>query len=273
MFDQFIAVVGGLGQGSDLFHDGRIPGNNRSVHLEGEVGLAADGRPLQAVLQEGRLGENHLQAQLKVVQLLFRQGLVFDLETEHQLGKLDQVDLFDERLDEGTTLDLFHAAGSCFALHVRHEDGTIELHGAVGALKKFYCLIEAWSAVDEDLVGEDVGKEVERLLQFRVVAGGLELAQRRVRIGGLHGIQAETHLDVRQGLDLREGPAVDDGVELLPVAEHDRAEGGVGRHDIQRWHRLGGQCRPRREQQRCGHGQEAETERHFSTEHVHRAVS
>ena len=74
-----------------------------------------------------------------------------------------------------------------------------------------------------------------------IAAGGLELAHGRIRIGGLHLIQAQAHLHVRHGLDFREGLAVDDGVELLSVAEHDRVEGGVGRHDIQRRHRLGGQ--------------------------------
>ena len=79
VLDQLVAVGRSRGQGADLLHDPRIPGDHRAVQREGEVRVAVDGRPLQAVLQGRLLGQDHLQVQLEMVQLLLRQGLVFDL--------------------------------------------------------------------------------------------------------------------------------------------------------------------------------------------------
>ena len=72
---------------------------------------------------------------------------------------------------------------ACALLMRRHA--WLQMHVAVGALQEFHRLVEARSAVDEDLVGEDVGEEGQRLLDFGIAAGGLELAEGRIGIGGL----------------------------------------------------------------------------------------
>ena len=72
--------------------------------------MAVNGGPLQAVLQGGRhlrLIEKLLQEQLEMVQLLFRQGLVLDLEPDDQFGEFDPVDPFDECLQKGAAIDVF----------------------------------------------------------------------------------------------------------------------------------------------------------------------
>ena len=56
-----------------------------------------------------------------------------------------------------------------------------ELHVAVRALHEFDRLVEARSAVDEDLVGKEVREEGQRSLDVGIAAGGLEPADGRIR--------------------------------------------------------------------------------------------
>ena len=80
-------------------------------------------------------------------------------------------------------------------------------------------------AVAEHLVREHVAAEFQELLPGRVLAGGLDFAQRGFRIGGLDVVEGHAHLHDGQGLELHPGMAADDRVVLFAAAEHGRIVG------------------------------------------------